>query len=130
MENKHGSEQFQPSQISSIDSQAERRVRTSTANSDQKHLKTENTIKVQNHNQVDSRVIKKMIHIINQKKEGVRKTPPIHIIKNASNSNFGTLTYSNYPSRGVTNLINRSQSDLSNFDNHQSLHSQHKLMPS
>ena len=101
MENKHGPEPVQPSQISSIDSQADLRIRASTANSDQKHEKTENTIKVQNQNHVDSRVIKKMIHIINQKKEGVRKTPPIHIIKNASNSNFGTLTYSNYPMRGA-----------------------------
>ena len=100
MENKHGPEPAQSSQISSIDTQADRRIRTSTANSDQKHLRTENTIKVQNQNQVDSRVIKKMIHIINQKNGGIKKTPPIHIIKNASNSNFGTLTYSSYPKRG------------------------------
>ena len=50
MENKHGPESAQSSQIISIDTQADIRVRTSTANSDQKHLKTENTIKVQNQN--------------------------------------------------------------------------------
>ena len=55
-----------------------------------------------------------MIHIINQKNGGSKKVPPIQIIKNASNSNFGTLSYSNYPEGGAQNLLSRSHSELSN----------------
>ena len=54
-----------------------------------------------------------MIHIINSKNGGVKKVPPIHIIKNASNSNFGTLSYSNYPEGGTQNLLSRSHSEIS-----------------
>ena len=70
-----------------------------------------------------------MIHIINSKNSSVRKAAPIHIIKNAQNSNFGTLSYSNYPEGGNL-LANRSQNDLRNsLQKSSSLKQAHKLMP-